>query len=121
MDQAKQAAALGFLRGGFAVAILATTIQHLDSSLAIASPVCLPQINHCRSSLLSSDDDDTMLAVKQLTPRISSCVVVLCTSKIRVSSVVACFCYTVMYIIQSLFFILQNVYMHCIKILHFCM
>jgi hypothetical protein len=41
--------------------------------------------------------------------------------KIRVSPVVACFCYTAMYIIQSFFFILQNEYMHCIKILHSCM
>ena len=98
----------------------------LHSSLAIASPVCLSQFSHHCSSLLSSDEEDIMLAVYQ----ICSCVVVLSTfeckescyfQKIRVSSVVACFCYTAMYIIQTLFFILQNVYMHCIKILHSCM
>ena len=37
--------------------------------------------------------------------------------KMRVSSVVANICYKAMYIIQSLFFILQNVYMNCIEIL----
>ena len=67
-----------------------------------------------------------MLAVYQ----ICSCVVVLSTfecnelcyfQKIQVSSVVACFCYTAMYIIQSLLFVLQNEYMRCIKILHSCM
>ena len=114
MDQAIQAAApaFGFLRGGFAVASWLLQINTLHSSQAIASPVCLSQFNHHRSSLLSSDEDDTILAVK-LTP-ISSCVVVLVLStfeckdscnfqKIRMSSVVASFCYTAMYIIQSLF------------------
>jgi hypothetical protein len=42
-----------------------------------------------------------------------------------VSSAVAYFCYKAMYIIQSLFFMLQNVYMNCIEmldtwILHSC-
>jgi hypothetical protein len=117
MDQAIQAAApaFGFLRGGFAVASWLLQINTLHSSQAIASPIYLSQFNHHRSSLLSSDEDDTMLAVN-LTP-ISSCVVVLSTfeckdscnfQKIRMSSVVASFCYTAMYIIQSLFFILQN-------------
>jgi hypothetical protein len=126
MDSANQAGAFGFLRGGFAVASLLLQFSTLHSSLAIASPICLSQFNHHCSSLLSSDEDDTMLAVCQL----SSCVVVLSSfeceescyfQKIRVSSVVACFCYTTMYIIQSLFFIMQNEYIHCIKILHSCM
>jgi hypothetical protein len=125
MDLANQEGAFGFLRGGFAVASWLLQFNTLHSSLAIASPVCLSQLSHHCSSLLSSDEDDTMLAVYE----ISTCVVVLCIfeckelcyfQKIRVSSVVACFCYTAMYI-QSLFFILQNEYMHCIKILHSCM
>jgi hypothetical protein len=93
MDQANQAAAFGFLRGGFAVPSWLLQFNTLHSSLAIASPVCLSQFNHHPSSLLSSDEGDTMLAVCQ----ISSCVVVLstfeckgsCFSKIQVSSVVA--------------------------------
>jgi hypothetical protein len=124
MDLANQAGAFGFLRGGFAVASWLLQFNTLHSSLAIG--VCLSQFSHHCSSLLSSDEDDTMVAVYQN----SSCVVVLSTfeckelcyfQKIQVNSVVACFCYTVMYIIQSLFFILQNEYMHCIKILHSCM
>ena len=124
MDLTNQAGAFGFLRGGFAVASWLLQLNTLHSSLVIASPVFLSQFSHHRSSLLSSDEDDTMLAVYQ----ISSCVVVLSTfectkesryfQKIRVSSVVACFCYTAMYMIQNYFFILQNEYMHCIKILH---
>jgi hypothetical protein len=126
MDLANQAGAFGFLSGGFAVASWLLQFNTLHSSLALASPVCLSQFSHHCSSLLSSDEDDTMLAVYQ----ISSCGVVLSTfeckescyfQNIRVSSVVACFCDTAMYIIQSLFFILQNEYMHCIKIPHFCM
>ncbi len=126
MDFANQAGAFRFLRGRFAVASWLLQFNTLHSSLAIASPVCLSPFSHHCSSLLSSDEDDTMLAVYQ----ISSCVMVLSTfeckescyfQKIRVSSVVACFCSTAMYIIQSLFFILQNEYMHCIKILHCCM
>ena len=126
MNLTNQAGAFGFLRGGFAVASWLLQFNTLHSSLAIASPVCLSQFSHHCSSLLSSDEEDIMLAVYQ----ICSCVVVLSTfeckescyfQKIRVSSVVACFCYTAMYIIQSLFFILQNEYMHCIKILHSCM
>ncbi len=123
MDLANQAGAFGFLRGGFAVA--SWLLQF--NTLAIASPVCLSQFSHYCSSLLSSDEDDTMFAVYQ----ICSCAVVLRTfeckescyfQKILVSSVVACFCYSAMlYIIQSLFFILQNEYMCCIKILHSCM
>jgi hypothetical protein len=99
MDLANQAGAFGFLHGRFAVASCLLIFNTLHSSLAIAlSPVCLSQFSHHCSSLLSSDEqDDTMLAVYQ----ISSCVVVLSTfeckelcyfQKIRVSSVVACFC-----------------------------
>jgi hypothetical protein len=98
MDLANQAGAFGFLRGGFAVSSWLLQFNTLHSSLAIASPVCLSQFSHHCSSLLSSDEDDAMLAVYQ----ISSCVVVLST-------------------IQSLFYKLQNEYMHCIKILHSCM
>ncbi len=126
MDLANQVGAFGFLRSGFAVASWLLQFNTLHSSLAIASPVCLSRCSHHCSSLQSSDEDDTMLIVYQ----ISSCVVVLSTfeckewcyfPKIRGSSVVACFCYTAMYIIQSLFFVLQNEYMRCIKILHSCM
>ena len=126
MDLANQAGAFGFLHGRFAVASWLLQFNTLHSSLAIASPVCLSQFSHHCSSLLSSDEDATMLAVYH----ISSCVVVLSTfeckelcyfQKIQVSSVVACFCYTAMSIIQILFFILQNEYMHWIKILHSCM
>jgi hypothetical protein len=126
MDLANQEGAFGFLRGGFAVASWLLQFNTLHSSLAIASPVCLSQFSHHCSSLLASDEDDTMLAVYQ----ISRFVVVLSTyeckelcyfQQIQVSSVVACFCYTAMYIIQTLFFtVLQNEYMHCIKILHSC-
>ena len=97
MDLANQAGAFGFLRGRFAVASWLLQFNTLHSSLAIASPVCLSQFNHHCSSLLSSDEDDTMLAVYQ----ISSCVMVMLSTfeckescyfqKIRVSSVIACF------------------------------
>jgi hypothetical protein len=126
VDLANQAGAFGFLHGGFAVPSWLLQFNTLHSFLAIASPVCLSQFCHHCSSLLSSDEDDTMLAVYQ----IRSCVVVLSTfeckelcyfQKIQVSSVVACFCYTAIYIIKSLYFTLQNEYMHCIKILHSCM
>jgi hypothetical protein len=76
MDQGNQAAAFGFLCGGFAVAswLLQLNACLLHSSLlAIASPVCLSQFIHHHSSPLSSNEDATMLAVS-LTP-ISSCVV----------------------------------------------
>jgi hypothetical protein len=75
MDFANQAGALGFLHGRFAVASWLLQFNTLHSSLAIASPVCLSQFNHHCSSLLSSDKDDTMLAVYQ----ISTCVMVLST------------------------------------------
>jgi hypothetical protein len=75
MDLANQEEAFGFLHGGFAVASWLLKYNTLHSSLAIASPVCLSQFNHHCSSLLSSDKDDAMLAVYQ----ISSCVVVLST------------------------------------------
>jgi hypothetical protein len=75
MDLANQEGAFGFLRGGFAVASWLLQFNTLHSSLAIASPVCLSQCSHYCSSLLSSDEDDTMLAVYQ----ISSCVMVLST------------------------------------------
>jgi hypothetical protein len=106
MDLANQAGAFGFLRGGFAVASWLLQFNTLHSSLAIDSPVCLSQYSHHCSSLLLSDEDDTMLVVYQ----ISICVVVLSTfeckescysQKVRVSSVNACFCYTAMYIIQG--------------------
>ncbi len=63
MDLANQAGAFGFLGGGFAVASCLLQFNTLHSSLAIASPVCLSQFSHHCSSLLSSDEDDTMLAV----------------------------------------------------------
>jgi hypothetical protein len=75
MDLVNQEGAFGFLRGRFAVASWLLQFNTLHSSLAIASPVCLSQFSHHCSSLLSSDEDDTMLAVHQ----ISSCVLVLST------------------------------------------
>jgi hypothetical protein len=63
MDQANQAAAFGFLHGGFAVASWLLQFNTLHSSLLIASLLCLSQFNHHGSSLLASDEDDTMLAV----------------------------------------------------------
>jgi hypothetical protein len=66
ISQVNQAAAYGFLLGGFAVPswkLQFNTLQH-SFSLAIASPVLLSQIfNPHLSSPLSSDEDDSMLAV----------------------------------------------------------
>ena len=63
MDQANQAAAFRFLRGGFAVASWLLQFNTLHSSLAIASPVFASQMFHHLSSPPSSDEDDNMLAV----------------------------------------------------------
>ena len=51
IDLTNQAGAFGFLLGGFAVASWLLQFNTLYSSLAIASPVCLSQFNHYRSSL----------------------------------------------------------------------
>ena len=73
MDLANQEGAFGFLRGGFAVASWLLQFNTLHSSLAIG--VCLSQFSHHCSSLLSSDEEDIMLAVYQ----ICNCVMVLST------------------------------------------
>jgi hypothetical protein len=64
MHHVNQAAAFGFLLGGFAVPSWVLQFNTLHScSRANAPPVRLSQIFHRLSSPLSSDEDDNMLAV----------------------------------------------------------
>jgi hypothetical protein len=64
MHQVNQAAAYGFLLGGFAVRFWVLQFNTLHSCpQANAPPVYLSQIFHCLSPLLSSDEDDNMPAV----------------------------------------------------------
>jgi hypothetical protein len=64
LHQVIQAAAYGFLLGGFAVPSWVLQFNTFHScSQANAPPVRLSQIFHCLSSPLSIDEDDFMLAV----------------------------------------------------------